>query len=261
MGRPPKQQAVQEEPKAPAVEEKNEEKDPEVIGNGISGETADGTPPAAPDAQAPKEKEEEKPSEATFTPEQVKAMIDQAVAEAVRNVQTPTIVQVAGETERVEFIWQAPVSDENLYEIGPGGMYGRVTGKTGRFSVPKSQLSSVMDSLFRLLMEKRWIIVLSGLTDEERKIYNVDYQEGELLDATVFAKLAQLGSELLDIYPTLCQGHREMVQKQCYEAYVQGTSQLSREDVTRLKDMSHALGEDNNAFQKIIEQMNAADAN
>lgn len=258
MGRPPKQQTVNAATTAPAVEENNEEKGQKVIGDVISGETSEGTPTEAPDTQTQKEKE--KPAEATFTQEQVKAMIAQAVDEAVRNVQKPTIVQLAGETERVQFLWQAPVSDENLYEVGPGGMYGRVIGKTGRFSVPKSQLSSVMDSLFRLLMEKRWIIVLSGLTDEERKIYNVDYQSGELLDATVFTKLAQLGAELLDIYPTLCQGHREMVQKQCYEAYVQGTSQLSREDVTRLKDMSHALGDDNNAFQKIIEQMNAADA-
>lgn len=260
MGRPPKQQTVKEEPKTPAAEENNEEKDPEVIGNVISGETTDGTPTAAPDAQPTKEKEEEKPADATFTQEQVKAMIAQAVSDAMRDVQKPTIVQVAGETERVQFLWQAPVSDENLYEIGPGGIYGRVIGKTGRFSVPKSQLSSVMDSLFRLLMEKRWIIVLSGLTDEERKIYNVDYREGELLDASVFTKLAQLGAELLDIYPTLCPGHREMVQKQCYEAYAQGRCQLSREDVTRLKDISHGLGDDNNAFQKIIEEMNAADA-
>ena len=139
-------------------------------------ETTAKKPGRKPKTQTEKPVEENTPvtqsAPATFTEEQVKAMIAEAVAKATAEakVQTaPQIVQLSAETERVHFLWQAEVSDENIFEVGPNGMYGRIIGKTGSFYVPKSDLSRVMDAMFRLLLQKRWIIAVDGLTDEERE--------------------------------------------------------------------------------------------
>lgn len=202
----------------------------------------------APPAEEPK-----------FTQEQVQAMIAEAVAKAMASAQKPQVIQVAPDTEKVRFLFQAEVSDDNVYEIGPQGMYGRIVGKTGSFFVPKSDLSRVMDSMFRLLLEKRWIIAVDGLTDEERDAYGVAYREGELLDKKGFAKMVELGDKILDIYPHLCQGHREMVAKRYHEAYQNKSMFVKRDVVVALNSMSKQFGSKDGDFVDIIEAMNQAD--
>ena len=213
---------------------------------------------------------EETPAAPMFTEDQVKAMIDAAVAKATQEAveQTtaairaqggPQIVQVTADTEKVQFLWQAEVSDENIYEIGPQGVYGRIVGKTGTFFVPKSDLSRVMDSLFRLLMDRRWIIVVDGMTNEEREAYGVNYKEGELLDKKGFAKMVELGEGILEIYPKLCKGHREMVAKRYHEAYMNKSQYVTREIVVELNRLSKQLGSSNGDFTDIIEAMNNSD--
>ena len=62
-------------------------------------------------------------------------------------------------------------------------------------------------------------MIVSGLTEEEKQAFNVDYREGEVLDRKAFGRLVELGEEMLEIYPKLCKGHREMVAKRYYEAH------------------------------------------
>lgn len=209
---------------------------------------------------------EQKPQQEMYSKEAVEAMIASAVAEAVAKAvaqaqtqQAPQIVQIAADVERVQFLYMAEVADDNVYEIGPGGMYGRIVGKTGAFSVPKSDLSRVMDSMFRLMMQRRWIVVVSGMNAEEREAYGVDYKDGEVLDKRAFQKMIDLGDEILNIYPKLCAGHREMVAKRYYESYMSGM-RPKRETVVELNRMSKALGSENGDFTTIIELMNEADA-
>lgn len=211
---------------------------------------------------------EKAPETATFTEDQVQAMIAAAVAKATAEAAeafkaqqsaAPQIIQVAADTERVHFLWQAEVSDENVFEVGPNGMYGRIIGKTGSFYVPKSDLSRVMDAMFRLLLQKRWIIAVDGLTDDEREAYGVAYKEGELLDKKGFARMVELGNSILEIYPKLCAGHREMVAKRYHEAYLNRSQYVTREIVVELNKLSKQLGSKDGDFTDIIEAMNASD--
>lgn len=172
----------------------------------------------------------------------------------------PQVVQVAPqETEKVHCLFEAEVADDNIYSIGENGRYGRIIGKTGSFFVPKAELSSVMDSSFRYMLENRWIIIVSGLTDEEREAFGVDYKEGEYLDKRAFAKLVDMGEEILEIYPKLCKGHQEMVAKRYYEAYVNGNPKVTRELVVELNKLSKKAGSEKGDFIGIIELMNEAD--
>ena len=147
-----------------------------------------------------------------------------------------------------------------VVEVGPGGMYGRIVGKTGMFLVPKAELSRAMDTMFRLFLERRQIIVVSGLTDEEREAYGVNYSEGELLDRRAFAKMTEIGDEILDIYPALCAGHQAMVEKHFYEAWTNKDPHLTRERVVALNRLAKQAGKKDNAFGMILKGMNAEDA-
>lgn len=213
-------------------------------------------------SSAPEKAKAEQTKEKTYTEAEMEAILEKAVAAALEKAkaeQTPQVVQVATDVEKVQFLFQAEVSDENIYEIGPQGMYGRIVGKTGSFTVPKSDLSRVMDSMFRLLLEKRWIIAVDGLSEEEREIYGVNYKEGEILDKRGFARMVEQGDKMLEVYPKLCKGHREMVAKRYHEAYAAKNQYVTREIVVELNRLSKELGSNDGDFTDIIESMNKAD--
>lgn len=169
--------------------------------------------------------------------------------------QTPTVVQVATDTERVRFLWMAPVSDYNEVLFGENGMYGRITGPVGTFSVPKSELSRVIDSQKRLFLDRRWLIAVDGLSTDEREALGVDYRDGEVLDRRSFLKITELGDEILDLYPALCDSHKKMVALRYYEAYQDG-KEFPRERVEELQRMTSAAGLDIQNFKAILQDMN-----
>ena len=177
--------------------------------------------------------------------------------EAMSAAQKPQVVQVTASTEQVHFLWQAPVADDNVQDFGPGGMYGRIIGKTGEFFVPKNDLSRILDNITRMCMDRRWLIVLDGLNEDEREAFGVNYSEGELLDRKAFAKMIELGDKILEIFPALCEGHKEMVAKRFYEGWMEKNPYIHRDIVAELNRMAKDAGMKNNAFSAIIEGMNA----
>nr|DAK83909.1 MAG TPA: hypothetical protein [Caudoviricetes sp.] len=215
-------------------------------------------------APLPAEKEPEMPrDEKTYTADEVAEMVRRAAEDAVKKAlaslpqqqsAAPNIIQYVGETERVQFLWQAEVADDNVVMFGDGGMYGQVVGKSGTFFVPKSELSRVLTDVNRVYLKRRWLIVVSGLTEEEREALDVDYKEGELLDKRAFAKMVELGDELLDIYPKLCEGHKRMVAQRYMEAYTNSSPYVTRERVEKLNEMSKADGGKGD-FAAILEKM------
>ncbi len=207
----------------------------------------------------------------TYTAEQVAQMVKEAsekaaaaaVAEALKNIpqQTaPQIVQVSTSAEQVHFLWMAPVADDNVVQFGDGGMYGNIVGKTGSFYVPKPDLSRILTEMNRRFMAQRWLLVVSGLTDEEREALGVDYKPGEVLDKRAFAKLVELGDELLNIYPALCEGHKVMAAQMYADAYRQGSRYVTRERTVKLNALSKRKGHEKGDFIAIIEDMNEKDA-
>ena len=184
----------------------------------------------------------------------------QEMLEKAQNEKAPQVIQVTTpESERVLFLFEAEVADDNIYLVGENGMYGRITGKTGSFYIPKSDISRVMDHMFRQMLDNRWIIAVSGLTDEEREAYGVNYKEGEILDKKAFARMVELGDEMLEIYPKLCAGHKEIVAKRYYEAYKAGNPKVTRDLVVKLNKLSKEAGSEKGDFSAIIELMNASD--
>ena len=224
----------------------------------------------APQAAEEKETAAEESHEAhaaeskSYTEDEVQRMISMAVAKAMQSVPTqpvmPQVIQVAAETEKVHFLWQAEVADDNVTRFGDGGMYGQIVGKTGSFYVPKSDLSRILTERNRVFLKRRWLIVVSGLDAEEREALGVDYKEGEILDKRAFSKMVDLGDELLEIYPKLCEGHKKMVAQRWAEAYEAGNPNVTRERTVKLNEMSKAAGSARGDFTGIIERMNAQDA-
>ena len=170
---------------------------------------------------------EETNATAVFTAEDVQRMIAEAMAKQqaefakqLAQVQTPQVIQYSGDSEKVIMRFQAEVADDNVAEFGQGGMFGKVTGKRGTIQIPKSEFSRFYTEQTKWMMEKRWLIVLSGMTDEERELYGVKYRPGEVLDDMAFAKMLDMSDdEMLKTFPALCESCREMVARRFRDAY------------------------------------------
>ena len=178
--------------------------------------------------------------------EQLKQLVAQQAAQPPQQIVVST-----DNSERVWFLWMADVADDNVTLIGEHGEYGRIVGKVGTFYVPKNDLSRILDTANRYYLEQRWMIVVDGLTDEEREALGVDYKEGELLDRKAFMKITELGDTLLEIFPALCTSHKDMVASRFHEAYESG-KKLYRPLIVELNKIYNSP-----AFVDIIERMNA----
>lgn len=222
---------------------------------------AEATEPAEVVETTPEESVEA-PSESDALREQNELLKKQleAMQKQMEALAKPQVVQVMADTEKVHFLWQAEVSDSNVVHFGDGGMYGRIVGKTGSFYVPKSDLSRVLTEVNRLHLKRRWLIIVSGLDEEERVALGVDYKEGELLDKRAFAKMVDLGDEILEIYPALCEGHKRMVAQRYAEAFHKNNPNVTRERILALNAMSKEAGSEKGDFTPIIEMMNQRDA-
>ena len=224
-------------------------------------------------AQAAAEKSAENVAEITESPaenvndaamEALKAqneMLQRQMEELQRQMlamQRPQVIQMAPDTERVYFLWQADVADYNLVTFGPGGMYGSITGKTGTFSVPKDELSRILNDKTRNYLALRWLIVVDGMTDEEREAFGVAYDEGEILDRKMFSNMVRLTKdELREIYPRLCDSHKIIVGRHFYEAWQSKNEDVTREKVIALRNMTRDAGLKIEAFNQILREMNA----
>jgi hypothetical protein len=183
---------------------------------------------------------------------QIKLLQEQLMLQATQP-QQPIQAVLYDSGEKVHLLWQAEVADDNLLLVGENGMYGRIVGKTGSAFIPKNELSRVLDTAMRAYIDQRWMIVVSGLDDEEKESLGVDYKDGEILDKKAFAKMIEMGDEMLEIFPELCESHQEMVAKRFYEAY--HSNKAVKRDLVVALNKIHSYP----AFKAIIEEMNAAD--
>ena len=209
---------------------------------------------AAKVEEAPKEAPQpEQPKGKLYTEEEIQAIVASAVSSAIADMR----IRETPKSERVMLLWQAPVADDNVQEFGPSGRLGRVIGSTGTIFVPHDDFPQIIDSQVRMFLERRWLIVLSGLDQDEKIAYGVDYKPNEYLDRQAFAKVAAQGEKLLDIYPALCPGNREIVVKAYYEAWQNHDPAVNRGLTEQLDAMCTRIDPEQTTFHTILQEMAA----
>ena len=131
------------------------------------------------------------------------------------------------------------VIPNNEIKIGRGrSIYG--SGK--RFSVPKDQFEGeFMTSTIMDLIAARKLIILSGLTDEERRLYNCYYGENEVLRGEkMFDWFFDMpADEAEEKFAMLCPEHQQLVATRFMSAYYeQHDNRVTRDKVEALNRTS-----------------------
>lgn len=208
--------------------------------------------------------------EETYTRSQLDEIVAAAVAKALAEQadKQPNVVRVSADTPMVKLRYQCECSPVNVIRFGVNGKFGSITGKTGVLTIPKEAfLGEFRDNLAQKLLATRELLVIDGLTDDEREMYGVSYKKGEYMDEKAFAKMVDMGADILDIYPDLNDTYKLMVAKRFAEEYEKNPKKIARDIVVKLNAMSKKGTKDlpkgdprkQGAFHQVIEAMNEAD--
>ena len=185
--------------------------------------------------------------EPTFTKSQVEAMIAQAIRQATQGNRT---VQ---EDNMVTMLYLAEVSKEDTLVL-PG--FGTLRPHSYLQVTKKEFGSKFMTALARKLIDRRYLLVISGLTNDERERWNCLYRPGEIMSENVFDKMLALPTEeICDIFRRLCPEHRQFIVTRFITAAERKDNRVSLEKALALNEISKADGEE--LFRPIIEAYKA----
>ena len=181
--------------------------------------------------ETPVEKTEEpKEAKKEYTDAEIEAIVAAAVAKAMAKAPAKT---------------ETPASDGVVTLLFVGGIapgtvvalegLGKIPRDGNFLTVPKKDFFTNLSASTDRLLQKRKLIVVDGLTDDERERYGVLYKEGELLSADMYQKLLTFPADKLSaIYKGLCKEHREIVRRVFNTAYLDKSGNVS---IAKLKAM------------------------
>lgn len=181
--------------------------------------------------------------EKTYTAKEVADMLKAASEEAAKaaiaqymKTQGEQPVMQVKPDEYVTLLFIDAVADNSVLTLGKLGQINRVGGT---LDIPKKEFFQGIDGKIDKLMRRRELIVINGLTDEERDRYGLNYKEGELLSADMYYKLLDLDIKTLyEIFPKLCENHQRIIAKLYISAYEDGDNRIHPDTVKELNKLS-----------------------
>ncbi len=205
-------------------------------------------------AEGRKKKAAEKAAEAAKAKET-------APAPAVTPVHT---IYVSPDEKMVQCVYIDSVIANNEIVIGNGR---KISGSGRVFSVPMSEFESTfITPLIAQLIKARKIIVLDGLTDEQRELYDCAYAENEVVRREgMFDFLFKADiSEAEEMFGNLCKEHQQLVATRFIDAFMEASSPMKkyasdRAKVVALNNISKEKNDGKGLFTPILEALNAND--
>lgn len=192
----------------------------------------------APEASEAESKAEKKKGN-FYTEEEINALVKNAVKEALayQGKSAEALID-ASETVTLLFIGGiAPGTAVTLDGIGKIPRDGNI------MTVSKRDFLMNLGNTTDLLMRKRKLIVLEGLTDEERVRYGVKYEDGELMTQETYQKLLDLDAKkLAAIFSGLCEEHKMIVRRVFRTAGIAGDGRVSPEKLKVMIKLDRAAG-------------------
>lgn len=168
----------------------------------------------------------------------------------------PVQMVVEQKAPPVKIIYIDSCIPNNQIPIAPGRY---ITGSGRIFAVPMDQFEGeFMTPLTMKLIDSRKFIVLSGLTDEQRRQYNCYYEEGEVVrDEGLFDALFEMDTDkAAGVYAALCPEHRAMVATRFISAYFEKhDNRVTRDKVEALNKISKE-NDPEGLFTTIVKDIN-----
>ena len=214
-------------------------------------------------------KEKEKTASKTFTEAEVQEIVakasEQAAAKAVEAyIASHPVVNIAPQKEEtVTLLYMGAVADGSSVHLND--RLGDIMGRGGTRTISKTVFFENMTPNVINRLKDRRLIVVDGLTDEEKDRYGVNYADGELVGKDIYYKLLDMDADtVVRIFKNACFRHKQLIAALYGDAYnahdnrinqpliekLQKASKATEKDgmfTAILKDMARVLGDDEDA--------------
>lgn len=223
-------------------------------------EVVTGENPAAKRGKKPTEKVEG-PSQKTFTEAEVNAILAKASEQAAQKaveayiashpVQPTTYIRQ--DEQIVSLLYMGACVDGSTVTLWkPNGI---MQGRGGMLDIPKSEfLHNLNPDVLKRLKDRR-LVVLNGLSDEERERYGVAYSDGELVSQDVYYKLLDYDEgKVVSIFQKACFRHKQLIATLFAEAYNNHDNRIRQTLIQKLQKASKAVDKDG-MFTAILKDM------
>lgn len=211
---------------------------------------------ATPKAAATPAETAEKKTEKTYNASEVEKMIaeavDKAVADAVAGIaKQPAAYRPADET--VTLLYMGCVAEGSTVPLNE--KLGQIQGRGGTRDINKREfLQNLTPNILRRLKDRR-LIILDGMTDEERERYGVKYTDGELLGADIYHRLLDMPEEkILAIFDKACYRHKQLIATLFIDAYMARDNRINQYLVQKLNEVSKKTDPEG-MFKSILKDM------
>ena len=223
-----------------------------------TGKAKAATPKAAtPKAAAAPAEVAEKKTEKTYNASEVEKMIaeavDKAVADAVAGMAKQQAAAYRPADETVTLLYMGCVAEGSTVPLNE--KLGQIQGRGGTRDINKREfLQNLTPNILRRLKDRR-LIILDGMTDEERERYGVKYTDGELLGADIYHKLLNMPEEkILAIFDKACYRHKQLIATLFIDAYMARDNRINQYLVQKLNEVSKKTDPEG-MFKSILKDM------
>ncbi len=177
-----------------------------------------------------------------------------AELDALKSQMAAPNVVLAKPEEMVKLACIDTISSRNVLTLGD---FGTLNSTGGCIEISRKDFGGrFMTESVQKLLQKRRLIVLDGLSEDERHRYGVDYQKGETLDMQMLDRLLDIDIKALKkIFSALCPEHKKLVATRFYTLLEKGDNRVSRERVELLNEVSKQSGQA--LFTPILQKLNA----
>lgn len=212
--------------------------------------------------EQPTTKRGRKPAEKKLSPEDIQAVLQTPEAQTLMQsmvaqmvaAQKPTVVQVAPQKEEmVTLLYMGAVAEGSRVNLGE--KLGEIMGRGGTRTISKTVFFENMTPGVLNRLKDRRLIVLDGLTDEERERYGVKYTDGELVSKEIYYKLLDLDEDtVVSIFKKACYRHKQLIASLYADAYGIGDNRINQPLIQKLNRASKAIDKDG-MFTAILKDM------
>ena len=204
-------------------------------------------------------KEKEKTAPKTFTEAEMQEMVakasEQAAAKAVEAyIASHPVVKVAPQKEEmVTLLYMGAVADGSSVHLND--KLGDIMGRGGTRTISKTVFFENMTPNVLNRLKDRRLIVVDGLTDEEKDRYGVNYADGELVGNDIYYKLLDMDADtVVRIFKNACFRHKQLIAALYGDAYSAHDNRINQPLIEKLQKASKAV-EKEGMFTAILKDM------
>ena len=185
------------------------------------------------------------------TPEAQEAM-QKMIAEMLAKQPQPVMQVNYQKEEMVTLLYMGAVAEGSMVTLWEGF---EIQGRGGTRDIPKKEfLQHLSQGVIKRLKDRR-LIVVDGLSDDERERYGVKYTDNELASVDIYYKLLSYDEDkIINIFKNVCDSHKTIIASLFKTAYMAHDNRINQPLIERLNKASKTI-DPKGMFSDILKDM------